>query len=420
MAERRFYPVEAWDVLQSLFQERSINDHTLHFMASFSGKLDSDRLKKAAELSADAFPLIRCSFSSAGRRPRWEEQDFAADELVRYRETGNAEEEAGWFLCARIDASAGPQVRFGVFRSGGKDTLAVLMNHMLCDAAGFKEYLYLLCGIYTALEQHAEICPAGSGSRRIGQLLKGFSARDKVKILTSRNDMLTHDPAGFDLEGDPANPFIEKRVIPREAFLNLISYAKSRRATVNDAMLAAYLRVLYRRFGRTVAVPSTVDLRKYLPGRRAEGFCNLCTNLTCDIGPELGGSFGETLDRVKRAMDREKASIACLKSLLLLEKGFDVLPYRTAEGILGKVFSNARIAFTNIGVLDRDRLSFGSAEIVEAYMTGSIKYSPYFQLAISTYGDQAVLSVNLYGTLSDRKKISAFLDDILLELRAVS
>lgn len=340
--------------------------------------------------------------------------------MVRYSETGHAAADAERFLCGKIDASAGPQVRFGIFRSGGRDTLAVLMNHMLCDAAGFKEYLYLLCGIYTALEEHTAVClPAGSGSRRIGQLLKAFSVRDKAKILLSRNDMLTHDPAGFELEGDSANPFIEKREIPREVFLNLVSYAKSRRATVNDAVLAAYLRILYRRFGRTVAVPGTVDLRKYLPGRRAEGFCNLCTNLTCDIGPEPGASFGETLDRVKMAMDREKAGIACLKSLLLLEKGFDILPYRTAKRILDGVFTNAKIAFTNIGVLDRDRLSFGSSEMTEAYMTGSIKYSPYFQMAISTYDDQAVLSVNLYGTPSDRKKISGFLDDILLELRSV-
>jgi NRPS condensation-like uncharacterized protein len=88
---------------------------------------------------------------------------------------------------------------------------------------------------------------------------------------------------------------------------------------------------------------------------------------------------------------KEKASIACLKSLILLEKGFDILPYKTAKNILEKSFSNAPIAFTNIGILDRNRLSFGTSEIREAYMTGSIKYSPYFQMAISTYNNQATL-----------------------------
>lgn len=51
-------------------------------------------------------------------------------------------------------------------------------------------------------------------------------------------------------------------------------------------------------------------------------------------------------------------------------------------------------------------------------MTGSIKYAPYFQLDISTFDDQATLSVNLYGTQSDRNKVSRFLDDIVHELQS--
>jgi NRPS condensation-like uncharacterized protein len=184
-------------------------------------------------------------------------------------------------------------------------------------------------------------------------------------------------------------------------------------------MLTAFIRALSRLFGRPVAVPSSIDLRKYLPDHKAESICNLDTNLTCDIGKELGTSFEQTLGSVKLVMDREKANTACLKSLILLEKMFDIFPYATAKGILEKSFSNAPIAFTNIGILDRNRLSFGTPEVTEAYMTGSIKYSPYFQMAISTYDNQASLSVNLYGTASDRKKISDFLDDVILELQTI-
>lgn len=52
-------------------------------------------------------------------------------------------------------------------------------------------------------------------------------------------------------------------------------------------------------------------------------------------------------------------------------------------------------------------------------MTGSIKYSPYFQVAISTFDDQATLSVNLYGTQSDRNTISFFLDKLVKELNDI-
>ena len=297
--------------------------------------------------------------------------------------------------------------------------MAVLMNHMLCDAASFKEYLYLLCNIYTNLENGTTIRPPVSGNRRIGQLLRAFSIRDRMKIMASKNDMSIYDPAMFELEGDLANPFIERRTIPREAFISLRAYAKSHHATVNDLILTVYIRILNHVFGRPVAVTSTVDLRKYLPDRKAAGFCNLSTNLTCDIEEELGASFEQTLDKVKRVMDREKASTACLKSLIQLEEVFDFLPYNVAKSIIENSYSHPLIAFTNIGILDNTRLSFGTTEITEAYMTGAIKYSPYFQMAISTFDNQATLSINLYGTSSDRKIVSDFLDDIMLELQTI-
>lgn len=118
-------------------------------------------------------------------------------------------------------------------------------------------------------------------------------------------------------------------------------------------------------------------------------------------------------------MDREKSSISCLRSITLLEKVFDILPYKSAKKIIDKSFSNAPIAFTNIGILDKSRFTFGKTEITEAYMTGSIKYVPYFQLAVSTYDDQATLSINLYGTQSDQHKVSLFLDGMVHELQSV-
>ncbi|WP_318066929.1 hypothetical protein [Clostridium boliviensis] len=45
-----------------------------------------------------------------------------------------------------------------------------------------------------------------------------------------------------------------------------------------------------------------------------------------------------------------------------------------------------------------------------------MKYSPYFQLAVSTFDNKPVLSVNLLGSENDRVKISSFLDKVVLEL----
>lgn len=50
------YKVDAWDKLQYLFKVKNINDHTLHFAATLSGKLDLKRFKYAVNLSAKLFP----------------------------------------------------------------------------------------------------------------------------------------------------------------------------------------------------------------------------------------------------------------------------------------------------------------------------------------------------------------------------
>lgn len=414
------YKAEAWDILQYLFKVEMINDHTLHFVTAFSGKIDVEQLKTAVNISASVFPLIRCRFTESEKRPYWEDCDYTADEMVSFLDTDNSQKRVDDFVCTEIDAFVGPQVKLVLIRSGDNDTLVVLMNHMLCDAAGFKDYLYLLSDIYSNLKEKPDYCPKVSGSRRISQVVKSFSTRKKLGIFATKNDMSIHDTTSFELTGDLENPFIEKRKIPRELFYQLKAYAKKHSATVNDLFLSAYIRTLYLIFGHAVTVPCTIDLRKYLDSRKAEGICNLCTNLSCNIGQEIGETFDQTIDKVRQAMDREKLSVSCIKSIMLMEKVFDILPYKTAKMVVEKNFSNAPIAFTNIGIIDMSRLTFGETEIADAYMTGSIKYAPYFQMAVSTFDNQVTLSINLYGTQADRKIVSHFMDSIVQELQSIA
>lgn len=413
------YIVEAWDSLQNLFKLKKINDHTLHFVAAFEGKLDVIRLQKSVAESAEAFPLLKCRFNEDGRRPYWESCSDTADEMLTLIETEDVDAAVNQFLVSELNASAGPQIKLGVIRDAQADTLVILMNHMLCDAAGFKDYLYLISSIYNNIREDASFHSPVLGSRRLSQINRMFSFKDRIKILFSKNDLSTHDPAKFQFEGDLSNPFIEIRSIPEEVFLKLKEYARNHNATINDMILTAYIRTLYVTFGYAFAIPSTVDLRKYLPDHKAAGICNLCTNLTCDIGSDIGTTFEDTLLKVMESMKKEKSSIACIKNISMLEKVFDVLPYKLAESIVNKSFNNALIAFTNIGIIEKTRFHFDELQIANAYMTGSVKYSPYFQLAVSTFDNKPVLSVNLFGSEADRDKISVFLDKVVLDLNGV-
>jgi NRPS condensation-like uncharacterized protein len=77
---------------------------------------------------------------------------------------------------------------------------------------------------------------------------------------------------------------------------------------------------------------------------------------------------------------------------------------------------NPLICMTNIGDLDARRLSFEGTAVTSAYVCGSIKYKPHFQLALSGFDGTITLSSNLYGTAEDRKRIDAFLAEVEDEL----
>jgi NRPS condensation-like uncharacterized protein len=316
------------------------------------------------------------------------------------------------------DTFNGPQVKINIVRDGISDTLCISMNHMLCDAAGFKDYLYLLSNIYTKLgENYSYRNDYVCGSRSSVQMLKSFSANEKFDILFKKYDISKHDGgAVFELNGQKNNPFIITHTISRKRFLAIRTYAKKHNATVNDVMLTAFIRVVYDFLGRTVAVPCTVDLRKYMPDRSAAGICNLVSLLICDIGLDLGADFGSTLLKVKSVMDCEKNNLSCIKSMLLLEIAYKLFPYKIAKALISKKFKNPSISFTNIGILDKEKLYFSSSRIISSYMTGSIKYAPYFQLALSTFDNEVTFSVNFHGTQADKEKITLFLEKLDKEL----
>ena len=153
------YHVEAWDILQNLFKVKKINNHVLHFAAEFSSELDFECIKKAVGLLSGGFPLICCGYAENGcRRPVWVDKGYQPEDIASLIETEDSAESTRKFLCQEIDQKNGPQMKIGVIRSENTDTLCIIINHMLCDAAGFKDVLYTLSSIYTHLEKREKVC----------------------------------------------------------------------------------------------------------------------------------------------------------------------------------------------------------------------------------------------------------------------
>jgi NRPS condensation-like uncharacterized protein len=407
------YKAEVFDIMQFIFS--SFNDHQLHCVINFNKHIDDICLKRAVDMSSRVFALIKCRFVQKWRVAYWEECDFTSEDIVKIFETENSETQIEKLVVFKTDETIGPQIRINIARSQACDSICIIINHMLCDANGFKEYLYMLSSIYSHLMKDVNYKPDFiMGSRSAQQIFKQFSIFEKVKILFSSAKLSKYDSGvEFKFEGDTKNPFIGKHNISSDRFLSIKSYAKKNNATINDVILTAYIRVLHKFLDcGGIPIPCAVDLRKYLPEKKGEIICNLVSNMICDIGTDLGDTFNETLSKVKLSMDAEKRSLSCLKGPLLLEIIFKLLPYKIAKKIVAEKFKNPPIHITNIGLIDKSKLVFDNLEIKNSYINGSIKYKPYFQVAVTTFDNEVTFSINFSGTENDKGKI----DDFLLAL----
>lgn len=413
------YKAEVWDVMQLMFE--NYNDHQLHCVIYLDSHIDEKCLKKAVDMSARAFPIIRSRFveKSYFKFPYWEDCKFTSEDMVAMIETENIEMAIGKLIVFKIKETCGPQIKFNIIRNSDIDSICIIMNHMISDAAGFKQYLYMLSSMYSHLKSDPNYTSdIKMGSRSTKQIFKRFNILDKIKILSASAQLSKYDSgAVFPFEGDKNNPFVVIRKILPERFLFIKDYAKENNATLNDVLLAAYIRALHKVLKiKHIALPCPVDLRRYLPNKRSEGICNLVSNMICDIGPDIGDTYKETLIKVIESMKAEKGSFSCLNGPLMLEMIFGMFPYKKAKQVVSKSFNNPPIAMTNIGIIDKNKLVFDGLNIKDTFISGSIKYKPYFQIATTTFDSKITLSVNFCGTENDRIKITEFLSTFDNEL----
>lgn len=418
------FAAEILDQVQRLFDIKGFNDHQLHCVLRFESAPDVEVLRKAVISSIEAIPILGTRYVD-GPRPYWASLD--RDDFARSFNVVGTIAEFEDFIVARADEGRGPQVRVCVL-DASPVSVALTMNHMICDAAAFKEFAYFLCTIYSGLMADPAFTPRSiTGDRSMRGVLEAFGMGVKLGALLSQGgDNNRHGDRRFPLsEGGEAKPFILTCKLGREKTRELKDYCRTHAATLDDAILTAYYRCLFRRLdlrpGEEVSIPVMVDMRRYL-GKGAE-FTSL-TNLSSMVETRLAHrpeeGFADTLVKVKAVMDEKKAHEIGLNAFVKLDTLYRTLGQGIASRALASGMENPLICMTNVGILDSTRLAFGAARPSDAFMCGSIKYRPYFQLAMSTYEGEVTLSVNQYGGAGDRNRILSFLDEIQAELAGLA
>lgn len=401
----------------------AVQEPLIRCLVQFNGRLNESALKRAVDLSMDAIPPVACCFDEKAHC--WRKHGFTADSIVHLIEARSEDESAARkLLLSTIDRTCEPQLKIFLVRNEKSDTLCVIINHMVSDGGGFKEYLYLLADLYSKCEKdsgyHAK--PQPFGRRNLNQLLQNLSFKEKLDILFSKAQSHKPDPAMIlPIKGDPSSPILVIRRIEKERFSRIRSFAKNSHASVNDMLLAAYIRVLYRVTGcADITVPCPVDLRKYKKAGQTCGICNLTANYSCHVNMTSDETFGCTLEKVSGQMRAQKESDACLKGPMLYHMMFHMLPFSTVQKLFYKISPVPVTSYTNLGIINADKFRFGNLAVEDAFISTAVKHAPYFQLSVSTYGECCTLTSSLYGAEEDRKTVEDFLSQVENELGSLS
>jgi NRPS condensation-like uncharacterized protein len=414
------YAAEIFDQTQLLFEINGFNDHELHCVLKFEQGPDAEVLKKSVIASIDANPILGARYID-GARPRWtslDPSDFSRAFILATTETEFEE-----FLVSRVDESIGPQIRVCQLDSN-PFAVAFKMNHMICDAADFKQYLYFLCKIYSELAVDPTYRPPMiTGDRSVRGVLKRFPMGVKLKslLMQSKDNNRTGNHRFPLSEGGDVRPFILTRVLERDRVAALKNYCRARGATLNDAVLTAYYRCLFQLLapspGIELQIPVMVDMRRYLgESREFKSLTNLSSMQITQLDYRPEERFESSLARVKAVMDVKKRADIGLNGFVKLSLLYGIFGDRIANHLLKSKLKNPFICMTNVGILDPGRMSFGNLHPYDAFLCGSIKYKPYFQVAMSSYDGQLTLTANQYGNVDDQDRIRSFLNEIDAEL----
>ena len=396
-----------------LYFYQAVQEPRIRCLIRFEGRLDGEALRRAVDLSLGAAPLMGCAFDEA--RCRWTEPRFSARDMLFIVE--EPEDRALQVLLTTIDCAREPQLKLFLVKGARSDAIAAIVNHQVCDGAGFKEYLYLLADLYAKCARGENPAPPAPGPRNLNQLLRNLNLGQKLNILRSQEDASKPDPAMvLPFEGGEAPAIVAAR-IEAESLDALRRYARGQGVSVNDLLLTAYARVLCRATGcGRIVLPCPVDLRKYQkPGQRC-GICNLTGSYTCAVDIAPGEAFNETLRKVAARMAAQKASDACLKGPMLFHAAYHALPLPAVRALFEVVSPVPVVGYTNLGVLDEARLRFGDCDARDAFIATALKRPPYFQISVSTFRGRCALTASLYASRADRQRVEEFLRQIIQEL----
>lgn len=419
-----------------------LGNFQIQFVMKFDGRLDYDKLSRAVRLSVDAEPVLGCRFVEHDP-PYWKRlEDIDNVEFCSIVEAENAEEAINQFLESPLDMDNDPMIKARLIRSGEYDTLGIKINHTCSDGVGAKEYIHLLSHIYSCIDAENGVYEPKPSIRSRKDHEKAFSTLG-IKHPELNNSQIESPRTVWPFPWKPGGqkditPFIVCRLPYGQ--LDIISkYGKEKGATINDLILTAFYKAMFKMtqppYGVPMDIGLTVDLRRYLPGNKAEAIRNFAGGIVLRIPRIMGESFEETLSKIVSVMNRKKSRNPGYQCATGAERAemfnfHQALAYAKFMSKISKITSQncfyCSPGLSNMGLISRSLIKLGGNTVTEAYIIPPVIRKPGLMLVASSYNGVLTLATGYYkGSVSRRylEKLLNKMKDELVEgcnLEAVS
>lgn len=408
---------EIWDKMQYLF--RDFYDRMVHCVQIYDAPIDVAAIKNVLLWTTEKTPILHSAFRVNAVEPYWTVEDYTIDDIVSVDlDCADLDETIDKFICNSIPTDNNVQYKFGVFSDGKKWAIAMIVNHMCMDGGDMKYFMKKLAENYNKYISGRRDFTIKTGSRSLDEVYSNLSDEDKeIAKKLYKNISAVKDEHYFPLTPSTKEDrtMICKSKVDKDLFAKFKLIGKKLDVTVNDLMLAFYIRALYDvgmfDAKERLSIPCMVDLRRHIEAGGANtGLTNHTGFMVCSVANK-GETINDTLIEVLRSVKKSKDDpYMGLYSLPLLKLAYAVFPHIISETAIKIGYMNPLIGMSNIGLLNDELLRLGEADLIDGFMTGAVKYKPYMQLALTTIKGQITMTIAIRGNDEDKKIVAGFFE----------
>lgn len=408
------YSLELYDKVNLMCRKQM--DGMVRVMLEYGFAPEEETFRAVYRSFLEQCPIFHAAVHKHPISPSWRVAEYdEADALTFVRGAEDVSAETERFFTQAIPLESALQIKVRVFLSENSSRICLLWNHMLMDGGGFKAFWADFCKAY-------ETCRKGgscdgmfrNGSRAYYKVYKDMPTGKKIRANLQFFNRFPRDKHAFPFPSDEGDETIlSARLIPGEIFDRARALCKQKSVTVNDLLIAGFLRA-YIRMTETpltdsVNVSSAVDLRRYMKDLEGIGYTNHVTFMHCEM-PRMAETMAELVDIAHQTAERQKKDPWLgLHGLPLITIGFNALPFFYANWLIGLIYSNALLTVSNVGSFAGGAYALEGHEAQYALIYGGAKKKPNVMMTAVSAKKGLYLSFSEKGDGRDREAMDRFL-----------